>query len=188
MTNRWAGDYENRILKLLPSDGSKVRAQRIFNELMKHPRKGETSSPSSSSSTIQKYLGRLETRGEIKRIQKSHKEVYYKRCEDVRLRHLIEEFTKEVETSLAQLSIRDRESALKRRNLPMSELDELLNDETQLRSWVLFTVIRKIHNVIGRTLFSTLPKLEFYVGVIGGTVRIIPKQTNYDWSRVWEPL
>ena len=181
MTNRWAGNYENRILKLLPTDCSKVRAQIIFNELRKPPKK-------LSSSTIQKYLGILETRGEIKRIQKSHKEVYYKRCEDVRLRHLIEEFTKEMETSLAQLSSKEREVNLKRTyaKLPLSELNELLNDETQLNFWVLCTVIRKIHNMLRSTLFPTLPGIEFYVGVIGGTVKVIPRQPSYDWSKMWE--
>jgi Fe2+ or Zn2+ uptake regulation protein len=181
MTNRWAGNYENRILKLLPTDGRKVRAQMIFNELTKPPKK-------LSSSTIQKYLGILETRGEIKRIQKSHKEVYYKRCEDVRLRHLIEEFTKEVETSLAQLSTKEREVNLKRTyaNLPISELNELLNDERQIKSWVLCTVIRRIHNMLKSTLFPTLPSIEFYVGVIGETVKIVPKQPSFDWSKMWE--
>ena len=186
MTNRWAGDYENRILKLLPSDGSEVRAQIIFTELRKHPKKGATSVL--SSSTIQKYLGRLEARGEIKRIQKSHKEVYYKRCEDVRLRHLIEEFTKELEASLAQLSSKEREANLRRiyANLPISELNELLNNETQLNFWVFCTVIRKIHNMLKSTLFPTLPGIEFYVGVIGETVKIVPKQPSFDWSKMWE--
>jgi predicted transcriptional regulator len=184
MTNRWAGDYENRILKLLPTDGREVRAQRIFNELRKHPKKGATSVP--SSSTIQKYLGSLETKGEIKRIQKSHKEVYYKRYEDVRLRHLIEEFIKEVEASLDQLSIKERKENIKRTNLPVSELNELLNDETQLKSWVLCTVIRKIHKMLRSAWFPALPKVEFCVGVIDGAVKIVPKQpSNSNWS-IWK--
>jgi Fe2+ or Zn2+ uptake regulation protein len=186
MTNRWARDYEDRIMKLLPIDGEEVRAQAIFTELRKRSKKGETSIL--SSSTIQKYLETLEARGEIKRIQKSHKEVYYKRCEDARLRHLIDEFTKEVETSLAQLSTKEREANLTRThvNLPMSELNELLNDECQLKSWVISTVIRKIHNMLRTTFFPTLPTLEFYVGVIGGTVKVIPRQPSYDWSKMWE--
>jgi hypothetical protein len=104
----------------------------------------------------------------------------------VRLRHLVEEFTREVETSLGQLSTKEREIKLKRRGLPMSELNELLNDETQLKFWVICTVIRKIHNMLRTTLFPTLPSIEFYVGVIGETVKIVPRQPNYDWSKMWE--
>jgi hypothetical protein len=176
MSTKWASHYRDNILKLLPADGSRLRAKEIYR---KTP---------FTSVTTKKYLGILTKEGSIQRIQESQKTVYYRRCEDVRLRHLINEFTKEVETSLVQLSTKEREANLKRiyANLPMPELNELLNDEAQLKSWVLCTVIRKIHTMIRTTLFPTLPNLEFYVGVIGGTVKIIPKQPSYDWSHAWE--
>lgn len=178
----WSGyyrnKYQNKIREVLPLDGSKVRAQTIYTELRKQPKNGKIRVP--STSTIQKYLESLEAEGVIKRIQKSHKEVYYRWCENVRLLNLIEGFIKEIDISLSELPETLKE------NLAEKDLNALMNDETRLKSCVIAALIRKVHDLLRMVFSNPLSYTDFYVGVIGKTVKIVPKQPNYDWNKMWE--
>ena len=174
MSANWVGHYRDNILKLLPADGSKVRAKEVYRK-----------SPFTSVTT-KKYLGILTKEGSIQRIQESQKTVYYKRREKKRLENLIEDFTKEIELSLLSLSTETWQEGLKKRNLPQEEIDEIINDETQVGSQVLTAIIVKVHELLRKVIPNPFGHVDFCVRTYGKHVMIVPKQpSNSNWS-IWE--
>lgn len=93
MAKGWS--YEEGIRQLLQSDGSKMKSKDLYAKAKKKY--------GLSSATVAKYLKILEEKEEIERTQLSQKNVFYHRCENVRLQHLIDDFMKEIDKTLSEL-------------------------------------------------------------------------------------
>lgn len=86
-------DWTEKVLNLLPTDGSEMQAKDIYANGVKN---------GISHITIERKLEFLSKAKSIKRRVANHKEVYYSRQENIRLAILAEKFEKEIIASLSQ--------------------------------------------------------------------------------------
>ena len=166
MGGRWAGYYKNAILKLLPINGSKIKAKEIYEK------------SSFSTATTNKYLDSLTKMGFVERIQESQKNVFYKRCEPVRIKRLIEDFTKEITAILSEfpVELQHLEEDFKEKGLTITQTKLVTGDDKFLRYYLLTTLIRKVHDILKMALPEPLRYSDFYVGAFDTGVHMVPRK------------
>lgn len=160
---KWKQSYEGEILKLLPINGSEVRAKEIYRKAKFHPK------------TVQTYLERLEEKGIVKRIQKSYKTVYYKRCEDARIEKMIDDFAKEISDALQALPRKIEDKPMPE-GLSTEERNMIYRwKEGQLKARMIATLLRKIHKIFTSTFPEPMKPFEHYVGAFHDGIHVVPR-------------
>ncbi len=100
--------YENRLLALLPKDGSKMQSTQLVklaskSYVSKEPNGTLKERPGLSPNTVYHYLEELIKRGIVKKLPTDPhhpKEVYYTKCGNIQLIQMSEEMIKERANSL----------------------------------------------------------------------------------------
>jgi Fe2+ or Zn2+ uptake regulation protein len=141
MVRRWSGYYKKKILNLLPIDGSRVRSKDVH---AKARRMGI------GPNTVQNYLNLLVGEGSVEPIAERPKEVYYRRCEDVRIEHLISDFMQEITTSLKEIP--DAVLSLKKAGLTDSVIKIFTDDDFLMRNWIIRILTREVLKLLNENL------------------------------------
>jgi predicted transcriptional regulator len=171
----WSRYYEEEILKMLPVDGSEMRAQELYRTAWKKRR--------FSSATVNRHLPNLIKKKFVERIQKSHKEVYYSRREMVRVEHLINDFVQEIGSILSsEVPVRlDKDkSVLIEGSLRKDEArymaGMLRSCPVYLENVIIHTVLRKVHKMVIASGSEKLKDTEYYIGAFDdGSIRLYPR-------------
>jgi predicted transcriptional regulator len=163
MVKKWGGYYQERVLSVLPVDGTKVRSKDIYDK-SNIPR-----------AYVAKYLNELREKGFVEKIQESRKSVYYKRCEKVRLEAMLYNFIAELQTAFS--------------NLPEPELDfkmiwakskmgyipnEFTNDvkKSFLKGYILTLLMLKANELL-RSI-PELKNIEYYIKITESDLQFCP--------------
>lgn len=172
MVRRWSGYYKNRILNLLPLDGSKIRSKDIHSKARQM---------GIGPNTVQNYLNMLVGEGSVTAIAERPKEVYYSRCEDVRIKHLIDDFMQEIDNTLSELPLELRivERKLEKGSLTETEgkkaVEILSHDQTYLKGLIVNTLYHKVCEMVKANLPDNMKGKEYYIGDFGRGLHLVPR-------------
>jgi len=156
---------DERVLDLLPADGSWIRTQIIYME-------AENSNV--SRITVERKLEKLTANGLIERRQLNGKCVYYRRCEEVRMQRLMEEFVRKIEGSLSTLPAaigdwgKEIEKELVAKGVSVQEAKAIAEETVNARMVQEDAVLRRLASVTFELMRANLPAQlmneEFYIG------------------------
>lgn len=154
----------------MPVDGSKARSKEIHAKARKI---------GIGPNTVQNYLNMLVAEGSVIQIAERPKEVYYSRCEGVRIQHLIDDFMKEIDISLSRLpdEVRSIQKKVKEGSVGEVAVEFLATDQSFLRSLIINTLVQKVYGMLKATLPTPLKDKDFYIGVFGQGIRLVPRST-----------
>jgi hypothetical protein len=134
-------ELDSKIRELIPV-GKEVRMKEILDKVK--------AKRICAPNAVERRLIEWEKKGHIKKRTESHKEVYYRRCEDVRLENQIDEFLNDLERTLGKLpnewkdvkqKLKDGSGTLKE---GMEAVEVLRSDPDFLKQWVLMTLAQKV--------------------------------------------
>ena len=163
-----------KILDLMPLDGSYIRAKSLY---------AKAEAQGLWRLTVENKLKEFEKKGFVSRRQESPKAVYYSRRERVRIEHLIDDFVKDIRSTLDRLpaEIDGIETLLREmdRSTPVSTRKQiattLRNNPKFLKGKITATLLRRVLKMLNDDLPEQLRGHEFYVGAFDDCVRMIPR-------------
>lgn len=161
--------YKDRILSVLPVNGEKVQAKEIY----KNAKFPNAKNPIPRA-YVAKYLKELVASGIVEKIEESRKNVYYRRCENVRLNLLISNFFSEIQTSLSELP--NQLSTFKNNSKEEAievDVTTLSENERYLKAYILLVLIDKAHEL----LEMEFPELKnFYMRTTKRDLHIVSEE------------
>lgn len=163
-----------KILDLMPIDGSEIRAKNLY---------AKAEVQGLWRLTVENKLKEFEKKGFVSRRQESPKAVYYSRRERVRIEHLINDFLKDIRSTLDRLpsQIDGIETQLREidRSTPVSTRKQiattLRNNPKFLKGKIVAALLRRVFKMLNDDLPEPLRDHEFYVGAFDDGVHMIPR-------------
>lgn len=146
---------DEKVLDLLPADGSWVRTLIIYLQ-------AENSAV--SRITVERKLEQLTSEGFIERRQLNGKCVYYRRCEEVRMRALMEEFVRKIEGSLSTLPAamgdfgKHIEKELVAKGLSTKEAKEIAEETINSKMVQEDAILQRLASVTYELMRASLPR------------------------------